>query len=58
MKGPSNATVKRVTVKDAVAIQPAPDPECIAEMPTMAKMADRIAMAGIGDVRRGIPSDG
>lgn len=33
------------------------DPEYIAEMPTMAKMANRIVMVGIEDVQLGIPFD-
>lgn len=55
MKSSFNATIKQVTVKDTVTIQLVLDPEYIAEMPTIAKMANRIVMVGIEDAQQEIP---
>lgn len=57
MKSSFNATIKQVTVKDTVTIQLVLDPDYIAEMPTIAKMANRIVMVGIDDVQQEIPFD-
>ena len=57
MESSFNATIKQVTVKDTVTIQLVLDPEYIAEMPTIAKMANRIVMVGIEDARQEVPSD-
>lgn len=57
MKSSFNATIKQVTVKDTVTIQLVLDPEYIAEMPTIAKMANRIVMVGIEDAQQEIPFD-
>lgn len=57
MKSSFNATIKQVTVKYTVTIQLVLDPEYIAEMPTIAKMANRIVMVGIEDAQQEIPFD-
>lgn len=54
-KSSFNAVIKQVTVKDTVTIQLVLDPEYIAEMPTIAKMANRIVMVGIEDAQQEIP---
>lgn len=57
MKSSFNATIKQVTVKDTVTIQLVLDQEYIAEMPTIAKMANHIVMVGIEDAQQEIPFD-
>lgn len=57
MKSSFNGVIKQVTVKDTVTIQLVLDPEYIAEMPTIAKMANRVVAVGIEDARQEIPSD-
>lgn len=57
MKSSFNAVIRQVTVKGTVTIQLVLDPEYIAEMPAIAKMANRIVMVGIEDAQQGIPSD-
>ena len=57
MKSSFNAVIKQVTVKDTVTIQLVLDPEYIAEMPTIAKMANRVVMVGIEDAQQEIPLD-
>ena len=57
MKSSFNAVIKQVTVKDTVTIQLVLDPEYIAEMLTIAKMANRAVMVGIEDAQQELPLD-
>lgn len=57
MKSSFNAVIKQVVVKDTVTIQLVLDPEYIAEMPTIAKMANRVVIVGIEDDQQEIPLD-
>lgn len=57
MKSSFNAILKQVTVKDTVTIQLVLDSEYIAEMPIIAKMANRVVMVGIEDTQQEIPLD-